>query len=211
MTNKNLYIKLTPRIVTAVMFNEEMAGMYKHIKNAAGIKEWIEDNGDVFEDVIRFSGTIIKIAHDRGEWMDYILQKNDWIVKMEDGKYITYKDPIFKNRFLDVTPDGLLYFQANDSELLDEYTIDSVEYDFVFFGQRRYKFIIGTNEVLSGEKMGGDVLGHVYFSKKDYYKSKNKYKMATEIERLIKNRGFRLLMSGTEEELFNIIQIINRK
>ena len=99
MTSKNLYIKLTPRIVTAVMFNEEMAGTYRHIKNAAGIKEWIEDNGDVFEDVIRFSGTILKIAHDSGEWMDYILQKNDWIVKMEDGRYITYKDSVFKNRF----------------------------------------------------------------------------------------------------------------
>lgn len=211
MENKNLYIKLTPRIVTAVMFNEEMAGMYKHIKDAEGVKEWMEANGDDFEQVIRFNGNILKIAHERGEWMDYIVQKNDWIVKMEDGKYISYKDNYFKKKFIDVTPDGILYFQPLDSVLLEEYSIDSVEYDFVFFGQRRFKFIIGSNQVYSGEKFVDECLGHVYFSKKDYYKSKNKYRMAVEIEKLIKTRGFKLLMSGTEEELFNIIQIINRK
>lgn len=211
MENKNLYIKITPRIVTAVMFNEEMAGMYKHIKDAEGVKEWIESNGDNYDDVIRFSGTVLKITHERGEWMDYIVQKGDWIVKMEDGKYISYKDNLFKKKFLDVTPDGILYYQPIDSVLLDEYSIDSVEYDYVFFGQRRFRFIIGDNRVYSGEEMGGECIGHVYFSKKDYYKSKNKYRMAVEIEKIVKNRGFKILMSGTEEELYNIIQIINRK
>lgn len=208
---QNLYIRTSRNVVTAVKYDEEQANMFAHLKNIEGIKEWIEGNGDNPDEVISFEGKILKVRHNKGLWMDYIIKKGEWIVKMENGKYISMIENAFRRDFQAVFPGGKVFYNEVGSEELKEYDIETIEFMYAFFNKRQLRFDIRNNEVVSTSKIGNEVLGHIYYSKKEYYKAKNRFRMAKEIEKLVTARGVNLLMKGTEEELYQIIQMLSRK